>query len=123
MSGAFGQQPAEDDPWEHPGFKAFAARVKRELVPKLEDSAFTIGIFTGKADVKMAVEMGYSLLMGKPIIIAVTPGAHVPDGLARAADEIVEVDFSDPGAAQPRLMEALDRVSSRWPKKDEEEQS
>ncbi len=116
---AFGQLPPPEDPWEHPGFKAFAKRVETELVPKLEGTDSVFAMIGKDVDVKQAVEIGYTLLMGKPLILCVSPGSDVPAGLTRAADEIVEVDTSDPGSAAPRLKAAMERVARRRGEWDE----
>lgn len=67
----------------------------RHLVPKLEQSAVTFSMVPrGDADVKYAVELGLSIMMDKPIVLLVQPGAKLPSRLVRVADDIVEIDIT-----------------------------
>jgi hypothetical protein len=67
----------------------------------------------GEPDAKQAVEIGFMMLLDKPLIIAVTPGSVVPEKLARAADAIVEVDLLDPAAGQQAIQRAIDEILER----------
>ena len=106
----------QENPWDDPEGRAFARHVRDVTIPMLKDSALTMGLLspasTGASfDVRQAVEIGASLLMGKPLVLAVEPGSHVPDGLARAADEIVEVDLKgDPEGTAATLAAVHERV-------------
>jgi len=101
---------ADSDPWNDPQAKAWAARVDRELIPKIESSAATISIVPkGETDIKFAVELGLSIMLGKPIILLVVPGAKVPAKLARVADAIIEGTPDDPEIGR-RIREALDEL-------------
>ncbi len=98
---------------EDPEARAWAQRVVDELVPKLTDSALSLSILPEEAgldDVKFAVELGLSIMLDKPIIIAVVPGRRVPAKLARVADEIVEYDDTDTAGTAQRLGAAIARV-------------
>jgi hypothetical protein len=106
-----------------PDFKAWAKEVKENLVPKLEQSPITISIAPrGPGDIKYAVELGLSILMDKPIILAVMPGTTIPDKLRRVADEIVElplpgqsvVSREETRIGAERMREAMDRVIKRY---------
>ena len=99
-----------DDPFNDPEWLDYADHVRRELVPMIEDSAVTVSMFTGEIDPKMAIETGYMILMDKPIIVSVAPGAKVPRKLALVADEIVEANLDDPAEAAARLNAALMRI-------------
>jgi hypothetical protein len=102
------------DPWEDPGTKKWASRVLRELVPMIQHSAFTVSIVPEVVgDVKFAVELGFSIMLGKPIILAVRPGTTVPEKLVKVADEIVEMDSPDDPESMVRLYDAIDRVRER----------
>lgn len=96
-----------DDPFETPEGKTWARHVRRELVPKLEASAVSLTIYTGKMDVKLAVELGAAVLLDKPIILMVEPGTKVPDRLVRVADKIIEADLHDPAKASAKIQAAL----------------
>ena len=99
-----------DDPWNDPETLAWMRHVIDDLGPKIEKSACTISIVPkGGTDVKFAVELGMSIMYDKPIILAVFPGAQIPDHLRRVADEIVEVDGTS-ASNQRRITEAVSRV-------------
>lgn len=99
-----------DDPFESAEWKAYAEHVVNELVPKLESSAITLSLVPdGDPDVKFAVELGFCIMMDKPIIAVVSPNAKVPAKMVAVADAIVEGPIDDP-SFQQRLMAALDEV-------------
>lgn len=96
------------DPFEDPEWLAYAERVKRELIPKIKESAVTMSMVTGSdPDPKMAMETGYMVLLDKPIITVVTPGVKVPNKLAMISDVIVEADLDRPEEAARRIQEAI----------------
>jgi len=80
-------------------FDSWLARAKVELPPKLADAAvamsFVSGGDPGDISPQAALELGYILLMGKPLVVVVATGGKVPPGLAKAADDIVEGDLAD----------------------------
>lgn len=97
-----------------PEWQAYADRVRKELIPMIEDNAVSLSIYSGGSDVKLAVELGFSLLLGKPLILVVTGGAEIPAGLRRAADHVIEAkDLNDPetqrqvGAVVSELLERM----------------
>jgi len=99
---------------DDPEYKRWAKDVQENLIPKLDDSAMTISMVpSGPTDVKFAVELGLSIMMGKPIIAAVSPGTRVPRGLVKVADEIVEVDMDQPEKAQKAIFDAMVRIENR----------
>jgi hypothetical protein len=59
--------------------------------------------------VKFAVELGFSIMLDKPIIAVVAPGTQVPGKLVAVADEIVEGVPGQPGFEE-RFHAALARV-------------
>jgi hypothetical protein len=108
------------DPYEDPTFLAYAKRVRRELIPKLEASSITVSLIPeGETDVKFAVELGLSIMMDKPIIAVVKPGVKMPNKLALVADRIVEGDITtDDG--RKRLAATLKEVVDELNNEDEE---
>lgn len=99
------------DPFDDPAWKRYAKRVQKELVPMMKDSRVTMALATGsEPDPKMAIEIGYMILLDKPIITVVTPGAKVSNKLAMISDAIVEADLDDPNAAG-RIAEAIQRIA------------
>lgn len=92
------------DPWEHPDAIEFVENVRRHLIPRIRDATTSLTFFTGgEPDVKLSVELGLSILLDKPIILCVTPGAKVPNKLAKVADDIIEIDPSDPATAAAKI--------------------
>jgi nucleoside 2-deoxyribosyltransferase len=93
---------------QHPEAKAFLARAARDLPRLMGDSAVLVSLLpTGETDPKFAVELGYMILMDKPIVAVVRPGAKVPPKLAMIADHIVEWNDDDPQALARRLAEIV----------------
>lgn len=100
-----------DDPFDDPEWKQYAEHVKKNLIPMIKKSAISVALFSGgDPDPKQAIELGYMILLDKPIIVSVLRGAKVPDNLVRVADEIVEADFDDPEGTAFRLRAAVKRV-------------
>jgi hypothetical protein len=97
----------EDDP----EFREFAQSVRGELIPKLENSGMVVSLVpSGETDVKFAIELGFSIMLDKPIIAVVQPGTPLPDKLVRVADHIVDADVSTV-QGQERLQEVIDQVA------------
>lgn len=110
--------PREDggDPFSSTQFREFARHVREELVPELDSSAITMSLVPRDPqvlDVKYAVELGFSILLDKPLILLVHPGQVLPDHLVRVADRIVEVDFANPEGAQESIQRALKDLDLR----------
>ena len=89
-----------DDPFDSKEFLAYAKRVRVELIPKIRDSALTISIAPsdGQGDVKFATELGFSILLNKPIIVVAEPGTPISPALAKVAYRVIFADFSTPNA-------------------------
>jgi hypothetical protein len=104
----------DDDPFHGPEWDAYCTHVREELIPMITDSAVTVSLVpsNGKPDVKFAVELGFMIMLDKPIIAVVPPGTKVPLKLVKVADEIVEGDISDPDF-QDRFHAAIDRTTAK----------
>jgi hypothetical protein len=103
---------SNDDVWDDPATKRWADQVITEMLPKMRDSSAVMSIIPKNAelgDVKLAVEIGFSILLDKPLIAIVQTGAIVPEHLIRAADAIVECDLGD-ADAPAKLAAAMKRV-------------
>jgi hypothetical protein len=72
--------------------------VNEETVPGIEDSAFVMSLVPqdGKPDVKFAVELGLTIMLGKPLVIVAVPGTEIPAKLRQIADLVLELDPRDP---------------------------
>lgn len=86
-----------DEVWDTPVAREWRERMNRDLRPMIEDSAISITIAPGdKPDAKIAVELGYTILLDKPILVLAPRGRHIPDRLRKVADKIVFGEPSEP---------------------------
>jgi hypothetical protein len=98
------------NPYNDPRWKRWEKSVRDDLVPKLANSAMTISMISDEEiNIQFAVELGVSIMMDKPIIAVVLPGATPSAKLVAVCDEIVE---GSPIAATTarRIQEAVKRV-------------
>lgn len=96
------------DPFQDPQWLAYAERARRELIPMIKGSAVTMAMVSGSdPEPRQAMETGYMILLDKPIITVVTPGAKVPNKLAMVSDAIVEADFDKPEEMARRIRDAI----------------
>jgi len=65
---------------------------RREVLPKMKQSAVSITILHGDPDPKLCLELGAAILYEKPLIILAVKNPIIPDVLRRLADRIIEVD-------------------------------
>lgn len=99
-----------DDPFTGPEWDDFVKHCKEELLPKLDDSAMGMCLVpSGPTDVKFAVELGFLIMMDKPILAVVDPGVAVPPKLRAVADAIIIGRPSDPGF-QEKFVRAVDKM-------------
>lgn len=106
-----------DDPFTGPEWNTFVRDVKKGLIPKIRDSAYVASFVPERADgtdVKFAIELGFSIMMDKPIIAIVTPGAKLPKKLAEIAEVIVEGDINDPEGTSLRLQDAIMKLDAKF---------
>jgi hypothetical protein len=91
----------------------YSDRFRREVLPKLLDSAvfMSIGSEVGTFDVRQATELGAALLMGKPILLVIPRGRNISPQLRRAADEIIDDWAPEDPLAQERMMAAMRRLN------------
>lgn len=101
-----------DDLFKEPDWLSYRDRVRNELVPMIEASALVTSIIPedGKADVKFAVELGFSIMMDKPIIAMVQAGTKIPEKLARVVDKFVEIDWGHPEKAATAAAQAMNEL-------------
>jgi hypothetical protein len=92
------------------GWVEFLKQAQGEALPKIKDSAMSILLAPGaEPDAKIAVELGFILLLDKPLILVVPEGRHVQRHLFAAADAVVEWD-EDPEVLQGKVMQAMTQV-------------
>lgn len=105
---------SDENPFSTPEFKAYATRAMTELVPMMQGSALAVAMVpTGEVDVKFAIELGFMVMMDKPILVLCPPGKHISGKLRAIADEIVE---SEPGRPEfeELMMAAVRRLQERF---------
>lgn len=95
-------------------FKKYAKHVREEMVPKMRGSAYvmTVAPTGGDVDVKIAVEIGYAILMDKPLIVLKPAGRTVAEKLLRIADHIIEGDM-DTEEGRASISEQLRRLMNQ----------
>jgi hypothetical protein len=112
-----------DDPYQDQGWLDYATHVQKELIPMIDKSAVTMSLVPdalAKVDVKYATELGYCIMMDKPILALVAPGCDPPPKLKLVADEIVEGQPGDPGFEE-RFRAAMGRMNSKYGLDDDKE--
>ena len=100
-----------EDPFESPEWLEYAADARENLVPKIRDSAIVMtDLYSDEPDPKIAIELGYAILLGKPLMIMVGPGQRIPENLRRIADGVLEYgDLTDEKTAL-RVHAEMDRI-------------
>lgn len=101
-----------DDPFASTAWKAYAGRVRTELVPKLKSSAMTISLAPSDpsdVDIKFAVELGLSIMLDKPLVVVIDEDGVVPSKLAAIAEVIVRGDITT-AATRERLQQAIEAI-------------
>lgn len=98
----------------------FVRHVRTDLIQKLDETALVISLIPrGEVDIKFAVELGLSIMMGKPIIAVALPGAFVPENLRRVVDSVVETDI-DTEAGREELQRAISAQLEKSYRKENE---
>jgi hypothetical protein len=101
---------------DQPESKAWINEVLEEMVPKMDSSAFVISLVPADrtGDVKFWVELGASIMMGKPILIVAVGDQQLSDKLLKIADEVVYVPDGDVMGASPAVKQAVRRMMKKF---------
>lgn len=93
----------EKEEWER-----FVDHTRKHTITAMDESAFVVSIVPKSTDVdiKYAVELGAAIMMEKPIMAVVLPGARIPPKLRLIADLVVETDL-DTDEGQQELIAAI----------------
>lgn len=92
-----------DEVWDTPVGREWRQRMNRDLLPMIKDSAVSITIAPGQdPDAKIAVELGYTILLDKPLMVLAPRGRHVPERLRKVADAVI---FGEPN--EPKVREQI----------------
>ena len=108
MSGKSSRRPGPKDPFTDPGFKAFLARAAQELPKLIGGSKISVSIVPDDVDPKFAIELGYMIMLDKPIVLVVPVGRQVPDKLVRVADRIIQ--WTDDATVKQALVDAMNEL-------------
>lgn len=112
------------DRFEHasttdPAVVAWLEEAGKEVLPKIKDSVLSIASYAGSdPNAQSAVEIGFTLLLGKPLMIVVSPGSRVPDGLAKAAYAIIEAP-GDPEKLTVAIQAVLEQLDAEAEAKEQ----
>lgn len=103
-------------PEEEKQFKDWLKRAAEDSGAKIADSALFTGIMTESfmRDPLCALQLGYAILMDKPIVLIVDQNVQVPGALVRAAKQIEKVDLkneADYKRAFKSIMETINNIS------------
>lgn len=87
--------------------------IRTLILRQLEQSKVYLGIVPeqeGELDFQGLAELGYAIMLNKPIVLMAFDGAVIPPGLRRVAHHIIErVDLDDP-ASSTRAQDALEVI-------------
>jgi len=73
-----------------PDWDAFLQDVADNLLPQLSETAVGVVLVPdSRTDTQFAVQLGYLVMMDKPIIAVIDPGVKVPAKLRAVADAII----------------------------------
>jgi nucleoside 2-deoxyribosyltransferase len=89
-----------------PEFDKWAQRIKREVAPKVDESAVFVSLTPADPedlDIKFAVELGMAIMLDKPIVAVIPVGKKVPAKLAAVVDRFVEADYDNLSDLTERL--------------------
>ena len=89
-------------------WETFVKHAREETLRAMDDSAFVMSLIPHEPDVKFAVELGFAIMLDKPILAVAMPGADVPPKLRLVADEVIEADV-DVEAGRQRVAQAIER--------------
>src|SRR3954469_17600708 len=87
------------DPFTGEGWDVYAQSVRDDLIPKIDESAIVASFVPDDlvGDVKYAVELGYSIMLDKPLILVVgnqQTADRLSPKLRRVADRIIVADLT-----------------------------
>lgn len=96
-------------------FEEYLGHARNDMAPKMASSAFVVSINPGAKpediDPKIAIETGYAVLLGKPILVVNTEGRELNPGLARLARKVVSLtEPIDTMASQMQMQAAIEEM-------------
>jgi hypothetical protein len=96
---------------ERQEWERFVDQTRRQTLHGMAESAFVLSLVPAgdRTDIKFAVELGLAIMLDKPLVAVVMPGAPVPAKLRRVADRIIEADI-DREAGRQKVAAAMREV-------------
>jgi nucleoside 2-deoxyribosyltransferase len=96
----------------------FVAHQREHTLKAMDSSAYVVSLVpsTENLDVKFAVELGFAVMLGKPVIAMAMPGTPVPYGLRKVAEAVIVADL-DTEAGQEYAARQLKAVMARAEKR------
>jgi len=90
MSGDWVEDLSGEDraQWDH-----FVESARREAFDKISASDIFLSLVPEEPDVKAAVEIGFAVLLDKPILSILMPGRKMPEHLRKISDLVVVADI------------------------------
>jgi hypothetical protein len=106
------QHPGHDEPEMESALKEMGRMAEAAIIPQMRKSAFVIAYAdsTLAPDVWMALQIGFAVLFGKPLIVMTEENYTLPPRLAAMADEVVKVPSLKDANAKKKLKAAIDRL-------------
>ena len=80
-----------------PEWDRFESDMRRDLIPKMRDSAAVLVLspdISHKFDIGLALQIGASVLLEKPLVVVINQDWVIPPKLERMADRIIRADMS-----------------------------
>jgi nucleoside 2-deoxyribosyltransferase len=93
----------------------YMARFEREVGPMIVDSALVVAIAPNEksADIKIALEVGFAILLEKPLIVFKAKDRTASRRLLEIADKVIEGDFeTEAERMQKELSEFLEEMDN-----------
>ena len=90
-------------------FDEWAKHQRETNIKNMAESAAVMSIYprSSEFDIDFALQLGAAILMGKPILIMVSPGQEIPGKLRQFADRVVEVSQDDIDTGGGSLRDAV----------------
>lgn len=97
-------------------FEEYVRHFRQSTLEKMMESAFVMQLVPkeDEFDVKFATELGASIMLDKPIMAVVMPGATVSKKLLAVADMVVEADI-DTDEGRKELARRLSEFTEHLP--------
>jgi hypothetical protein len=105
----------EPNPDLEAAMEHFFAEARLNLFPKLKAARFAVAVMDGRVDAKLALEIGASLLLDKPILLVMQKGIKLAPRLRMVADEVIEYETIRDPITQAAMAAAIQRMLEKKP--------